>query len=109
MYIQATSPSQLLMFLGEILRFTQRFALMFLQTSLPEICSDSTGFGHQVEGELLRGFSGKACKGASLDNSETGSRPEACYFFCWLKEMFMDQRWSLGGAELVVKHMSINS
>ena len=95
------------MFLGEILRFTQRFALMFLQTSLPEIWSDSTGFGHQVEGELLGGFSGKAwCwvpflpfSARSLGtqpnvetktahyilNSETGSCPPVIFLVGWKK------------------------
>ena len=82
MYRQATSPSQLLMFLGEILRFTQRFALMFLQTSLPEIRSDSTGFGHQVEGELLGGgFSGKAwCRVPFLPFSANVETKTAHYF-----------------------------
>ena len=129
MYIQTTSPSQLLMFL-EILRFTQRFALIFLQTSLPEIWSDSTGFGHQVEGELLGGFSGKAwCRVPFLPfsarslrtqpnvetktahyilNSETGSCPPVIFLVGWKKcSWAKDGHWV--GAELVVKHMSVNS
>ncbi len=43
---------------------TAKALMIFLQTSLPEIWTESTGFGHQVEGELLVGdFFEGLCKG----------------------------------------------